>query len=153
MKKLLKLALNMTKLGECVFRTIYEVRSGVSNSFTNEPKQMASVIWLAVGRTHDAMEEFMLKDFKNHSSINGEFIKFMVQNNNSDEVTTYRTELACVETKMNSIKLEQSTKIRELNGKFESTSKIAVNASNKAKAVEETVKKMQSIVGNLKKKD
>ena len=77
------------------------------------------------------MEEFMLKDFKNHSSINGEFIKFMVQNNNSDEVTTYRTELACVESKMNSIKLEQSNKIRELNGKFESTSKIAVNASNK----------------------
>ena len=64
-----------TKLGECVFRTIYEVRSGVSNSFTNEPKQMASVIWLTVGKTHDAMEEFMLKDFKNRSSINGEFIK------------------------------------------------------------------------------
>ena len=54
---------------------------------------------------------------------------------------------------MNSIKLEQSNKIRELNGKFESTSKIAVNASNKAKAVEETVKKMQSIVGNLKRKE
>ena len=99
------------------------------------------------------MEEFMLKDFKNHSSINGEFIKFMVQNNNSDEVSTYRTELACVEQKTNIIKLEQSIKIRELNRKFEFTSKIAINASNKAKAVEETVKKMQSLVRNLKKKE
>ena len=41
------------KLGECVFRTIYEVWSGVSNSFTNKPKQMASAIWLTVSRTHD----------------------------------------------------------------------------------------------------
>ena len=70
-----------TKLGECVIRTINEVQSGVSNSFTNQPKQMASVIWLTVGETHDAMEEFMLKDFKDHSSINGAFIKVMVQNN------------------------------------------------------------------------
>ena len=142
-----------TKLGECVFRTIYEVRSGVSNSFTNEPKQMASVIWLTVGRTHDSMEDFMVKDFKNHSSINGEFIKFMVQNNNSDEVSTYRTELACVEQKMNNIKLEQNGKIKGLTDKFESTSKIAVNASNKAKTVEETLKKIQAQVGNLKKKE
>jgi len=58
---------------------------------------MASVIWLTVGKTHDAMEDFMLKDFKDHSSINGAFIKFMVQNNNLDEVSTYRNELACVE--------------------------------------------------------
>ena len=114
---------------------------------------MASVIWLTDGITHDAMEEFMFKDFKNYSSISGEFIKFMVQNNNSDEVSTYRTELACVKQKMNSIKLEQSNNIRELNGKFESMSKIAVNASKKAKAVEETVKKMQSLVRNLKKKE
>jgi len=54
---------------------------------------------------------------------------------------------------MASIKLEQSNKIRDLNGKFESTSKIAENASNKAKAVEETLKKIQSLVGNLNKKE
>jgi len=99
------------------------------------------------------MEDFMVKDFKNHSSINGEFIKFMVQNNNSDEVSTYGSELACVEQKINNIKLEQNGKIKDLNNKFESTSKIAVNASNKAKTVEETLKKIQTQVGNLKKKE
>ena len=122
-----------TKLGECVFRTINEVRSGVSNSFTNEPKQMASVTWLTVGKTHDAMEEFMLKDFKDHSSIKGAFIKVMVRNKNSDEVSTYISELVCVEKKMINIKAEQSNKIKELTGKFEATSKIAVNSSNKVK--------------------
>jgi len=54
---------------------------------------------------------------------------------------------------MNIIKLKQSNKIRELTGKFESTSKIAVNASNKAKTVEETLKKVQAQVANLKKKE
>ena len=92
---------------------------------------MASVVWLTVGKTHDAMEEFMLKDFKDHSAINGACIKFMVQNNNSDKVSTYRTELACVKQKIINIKTEQRNKIKELTGKFEATSKIAVNASNK----------------------
>ena len=99
------------------------------------------------------MEEFMLKDFKYHSAINGEYIKFMVPNNNSDEVSTYRTELACVEQKMGNIKTEQSNKIKKLTGKVEATSKIAVNISNKVKLLEETVRKLSSIVGNLKKKD
>ena len=53
---------------------------------------------------HDAMEEFMLKDFKDHSANNEAYIKFLVQNNNFDEVSTYRTELACVEQKMGNIK-------------------------------------------------
>ena len=106
---------------------------------------MASVIWLTDGNTHDAMEEFMFKDFKNYSSISGEFIKFMVQNNNSDEVSTYRTELACVKQKMNSIKLEQSNNIRELNGKFESMSKIALNASNKANCEENAISSRKSL--------
>jgi len=64
---------------------------------------MASLIWLTVGRTHDEMEEFMLKDFKDHSAINGAYIKFMVQSNNCDEVSTYRSELEVVEGKMTSL--------------------------------------------------
>ena len=72
----------ITKLGKCMFHTISEVWSGVSNSFTNHPKQMDSVIWLTVRKTHDAMEEFMLKDFKDLSAINGVYIKYMIQNNN-----------------------------------------------------------------------
>ena len=114
---------------------------------------MASLIWLTVGRTHDEMEEFMLKDFKDHSAINGAYIKFMVQNNNSDEVSTYRSELEGMEGKMASLKLEQNNKVKELTGKIESSSKIAVNASNKVKLLEETVRKLSSIVGNLKKKE
>ena len=114
---------------------------------------MASVIWLTVGKTHDAMEEFMLKGFKDHSAINGAYIKCMVHNNNSDEVSMYRTELACVESKMGNIKTEHSNKIKELMGKVEATSKIAVNISNKVKLLEETVRKLSSLVGNLKKKD
>jgi len=40
-----------------------------------------------------------------------------------------------------------------LTGKIEASSKIAVNASNKVKLLEETVRKLSSIVGNLKKKE
>ena len=72
-----------TRLGESVFRTLNEVRTGVSNSFnTKNPKELAAIIWLTGGRTHDAMEKFMEKDFQDHSAINGEYIKFMVHNNN-----------------------------------------------------------------------
>ena len=99
------------------------------------------------------MEEFMLKDFKDHYSINGAFIKFMVRNNNSDEVSTYRSELACAEQKMINTKAKQSNKIKELTRKFEATSKIAVNSSNKVKVLEETVCKLSSAIGQLKKKD
>ena len=95
----------------------------------------------------------MLKDLKNHSAINGAYIKFMVQNNNSDEVSTYRSELQCMETKMASIKLEQNNKIKDLTGEIEAGSKIAINASNNVKLLEETVRKLSSVVGNLKKKE
>jgi len=114
---------------------------------------MASVIWLTVGKTHDAMVEFMLKGFKDQSAINGAYIKFMVHNNNSEKGSTYRTELACVEQKMGNIKTEHSNKIKELTGKVEATSKTALNVSNKFKLLEETVRKLSSLVGNRKKKD
>ena len=100
---------------------------------------MTSVIWMTIGQTHVAMEEFMLKDFKNHSAINGAYIKFMFQSNNSEKVSSYRTEMACVEQKMGNIRTKQSNKIKELMGKIEARSKIAVNASNKVKLLEETV--------------
>ena len=66
-----------TKLVECVFRMLNESRP-VSDLFSfGNPKQLASTIWLTVEKTHDRIEEFMLKDFKNHSSISGEYIKFL----------------------------------------------------------------------------
>ena len=80
-----------TNLGECVFRTLNEVRSGVSNSFDlKHPKALATTVSLTVVRTHDAIALFMVKDFKNHSAISGKHIKFVVQNNNSEELSTYK---------------------------------------------------------------
>jgi len=70
----------------------------VSDSFnTGSRRKLAAIVWLTGGRTHDAMEKFMVKDFQDHSAINGKCIKFMVQNTNSEEVTTYREELNCME--------------------------------------------------------
>ena len=99
------------------------------------------MIWLTVGKTHDAMHEFMMKDFKNHSSINGEYIKFMCQNNNSDEISTYKTDLANLETKTNTMKTDLNVKIKNVSVVADSSSKISVNLGNKVKLLEEASKK------------
>ena len=54
---------------------------------------------------------------------------------------------------MTNIKTEQSNKIKELTWKFEATSNIAVNSSNKVMLLEETVRKLSSAIEQLKKKD
>ena len=51
---------------------------------------------------------------------------------------------------MINIKTDQSNKIKELTAKFEATSEIAVKSSNKAKLLEETVRKISSAIGQLK---
>ena len=51
-----------TKLGECVFRTLQQSRAGVSNSIVlRDPRQIASVIWLTVEKTHDGIRLSMAK--------------------------------------------------------------------------------------------
>jgi len=90
---------------------------------------------------------------KNYSSINGEFIKYMVQNNNSEEVTTYRTELQCVEKQNASMKLDHSNKIKEISAKAKNTYKISVNTANKIKMLEESSKKINYMIRKLQKKE
>ena len=120
-----------TTLGESVFRTLSKVRSGVSNSFDmKNPKRLAATVWLMVGRTHDAMQDFMVKDFKYHSAISGEYIKFMVENNNSDEISSYKESLNVLEQKF-----------KELKTKTEKASKTAISALYKAKSAERESKK------------
>ena len=87
------------------------------------PKRLAANVWLMVGRTHDAMQEFMVKDFKYHSAISGEYIKFIVENNNSDEISSYKASLNLVEQKL-----------KDLNTKTEKVSKTATSALYKAKS-------------------
>ena len=124
-----------TKLGECVFQTLNEVRSGVKNSFDlKHPKNLAATIWLTVGRTHDAMELFIVKDFKNHSAISGEYIQFVVQNNNSDELPTYKASINCLEKKF-----------KKLNTKMGIVSKTATTALNKVKLEEGEMKNSTEI--------
>ena len=123
-----------TTLGESVFRTLCKVRSGVSNSFDmKNPKRLAATVWLMVGRTHDAMQDFMVKDFKYHSAISGEYIKFMVENNNSDEISSYKASLNVLEQKF-----------KELKTKTEKASKTAASALYKANSAEGDIKKFAS---------
>ena len=95
----------------------------------------------------------MLKDFKNHASISGEYIKFMCQNNNSDEISTYKTDLANLETKTNTMKTDLNVKIKNVSVVADSSSKISVNLGNKVKLLEEVSKKyaIKAEVALLKK--
>jgi len=98
------------------------------------------------------MQEFMIKVF-NHSSINGEYIKFMCQNNNSDEISSYKYDLANLETKTKNMKTDFNLKIKTATATTESSSKVGVNLGNRVKVDEETIKKLatKAEVGQLKK--
>ena len=88
------------------------------------------------------MQEFMMKDFKNHSSVNGEYIKFMCQNNNSNEISTYKSDLVNLETKTNAMKTDFNVKIQNVTSIAESSIKIGVNHGNRVTTAEETIKKL-----------
>jgi len=116
------------QIGRVCILKIQETRSRVANYFVmGDPMQMASVIWLSVGKTHYGMQEFRMTDFKHHSSNKGEYIKCMCQNNNSDEISTYKSDLTDLETKTNSMKTDFKLKIRNV------TAKAGVNLGNRVK--------------------
>ena len=85
----------------------------------------------------------MLKDFKKHSSISsGEYIKFMCQNNNSDDVSTYKTQMCCMENKMKTMQNEINAKFKYIETKVEGALKSSSGSASKVKALEDTVKKL-----------
>ena len=99
-----------TRLGEAYFRSLHEKRSGVSQSFnTKDITKIAAAVWFAVGHTLDSMEEFSNLEFKNHSVIAGEYIKFMVQNNNKNEASTFETKFTALEDKVKAAKKDVET--------------------------------------------
>ena len=99
-----------TRLGEVYFRSLHKKRSGVSQSFnTKNISRIAAAVWFAVGHTLDSMADFSNLEFKNHSVISGEYIKFMVQNNNKNEVSTFETRFSGLEDKVKAAKKEIET--------------------------------------------
>ena len=99
-----------TRLGEAYFRSLHKKRSGVSQSFnTKNISRIAAAVWFAVGDTLDSMADFSNLEFKNHSVISGEYIKFMVQNNNKNEVSTFETRFSGLEDKVKAAKKEIET--------------------------------------------
>ena len=110
-----------TRLGEAYFRSLHKKRSGVSQSFnTKNISRIAAAVWFAVGHTLDSMADFSNLEFKNHSVISGEYIKFMVQNNNKNEVSTFETRFSGLEDKVKAVKKE-----------IETTSKAVTTVGNK----------------------
>ena len=55
------------------------------------------------------MADFSNLEFKNHSVISGEYIKFMVQNNNKNEVSTFETRFSGLEDRVKAAKKEIET--------------------------------------------
>jgi len=88
------------------------------------------------------MEQFMVKDFQNHAAINGEYIKFMVHNNSSDDVSTYKEELCSMERKFTAFKTDVNTKLKALEAKCTQATSASNTASNKSKEIVETIKKL-----------
>ena len=84
----------------------------------------------------------MLKDFKNHPSISGEYIKFMCQNNNSDDVSTYKQQMCCMENKMKTMQKEIDAKYKYFETKIEGALKSASGSASKVKTLEDTVKRL-----------
>jgi hypothetical protein len=115
-----------TRLGEAYFRSLNRVRSGVSDSFeTANQINMAGTVWYAVTRTLDIMEEFSSQDFKNHPSIAGEYIKFMVQNTNRDTASTFDEKFKTLEQQGKDAKKEAASALKAVSA-ASSRSEVAV---------------------------
>ena len=99
-----------TRLGKAYFWSLHKNRSGVSQSFdTKNISRIAAAVWFAVGHTLDEMAKFSALEFKNHSVISGEYIKFMVQNNNKNEVSTFETRFSALDDKVKAVKKDVET--------------------------------------------
>ena len=66
----------------------------------------------------------------------------MVHNNNSEEVTTYREELCCLERKFSSLKTDFAAKLKALEVKVTQATSSANTAGNKAKEANEQIKRL-----------
>ena len=127
----------------------------MSQSFnTKNISKIAAAVWFGVGHTLDVMAEFSNLEFKNHSVISGEYIKFMVQNNNKNEVTTFETRFTGLEDKLKATKkdVDASTKaVATVGNKVDTLSKecqrkYLAKEDPKYKKIEDRLKTLESKV-------
>jgi hypothetical protein len=67
--------------------TLYLVRAGVLSPFViyDNLSNATTVLW-ATFQTHDAVAECFSVNFKNHSSISSEYVKFLASNSGMEAV-------------------------------------------------------------------
>jgi hypothetical protein len=115
-----------SRLGESFFRKLATVRVGKADSFELKTKhQLAALVWYGVTQTLDLMAEFARLGYKNHPTIAGEYIKFIVQNNNSEAASTFDTQMEALEDRFKKAETHIKTATTQASG-----------AGNKAGAVE-----------------
>eukprot|EP00980_Cylindrotheca_fusiformis_P004940 scaffold1051_cov119-Cylindrotheca_fusiformis.AAC.15 len=74
-----------TRLGDAFFRECHKVRAAVADDLeAKNPRQVATALWYSVSKTLDVMMSFK-GSFKEHPTIAGEYIQFIVQNTVRDQ--------------------------------------------------------------------
>ena len=128
-----------TRLLTAFFFKCSQARVGVLDSFgTMDLVNLAATVWFGVAKTLDITSDFAKYEYKNHPEIAGEYIKFIVQNTNSSEVSTF---------KATTDSLEKSLKATEK--KVDSALKAASTSSSKATAIEKDLAKLDTRVKRL----
>jgi hypothetical protein len=128
-----------TRLGEAYFRACSNVRSGVYESFNaNDRKSLAATVWFSVAQTLDIMDEFLKLDFKNHPTILGEYIKFIVQNTRNGEANTYDTKFVELEKRIKDAEKGVTT----IANKIDLAGRAAATDAKKGMATKEDLKRL-----------
>ena len=126
-----------TKLGERVFRELFAVRSGVADGFNvscgeeDARNDIAANVWFYVPRTLDVLKSFVDADYGDHESIAGEYIRFLVHNTNSSDVSTFQSDIAGLNEKINNSKKYWDKEFKSVQSSVDSVSKTASTMGNK----------------------
>ena len=114
-----------THLQSAAFHELFKSRVGVAYLFnTSDMPTISALVWYHNGLTLDRQAKFLADDFKGDAVISSEYVKFMVENNNSEDVSTFQDQVTNLKKKIN-----------ECNASAESAKKAASNASSKADIV------------------
>ena len=128
-----------TRLLEAYFQELSKVQAGVSDSFvTKDQNRLAATVWYSVSRTLDVMQEFQAVEFKGHTAISSEYIKFMVQNAPSSDTSSFSTKVKELEKSIAANK-------KSVDSALKASSTASSKADSAVKLVEAVAKRVSTL--------
>jgi hypothetical protein len=144
-----------TRLGDKVFREIFTVRAGVADGFevtegSDAKRAIQSSIWLHVSRTLDKTAEFARVNFSDHECISSEYVRFLVNNNDSSDVSSCLSSLKEVKEELKRFKAEISKASSDATKEAKAANNACSTANNKFKEAEKRYATKKELEGYKK---